>query len=79
MSLPILLGTCSICGGPVSLINGHTSCGRCAAVPEHQYGRLIPMRPVSNITYGACVIRSGEATSFRCIRGTYGCTQDHSR
>lgn len=43
-----VIGTCSECGGPVSLPMMHLrpepSCERCGAVAQNGYGPVIPMR-----------------------------------
>lgn len=48
----ITIGTCSICGGPVTVPyvwHGVTpptkQCEQCGAVPVDTYGPVIPMRP----------------------------------
>lgn len=44
------IGTCGICGGPVSIpaiwfgvVPPDASCERCGAVPKNQYGPVLPM------------------------------------
>lgn len=46
------IGTCSICGGPVTLpsvwlgiIPPTPTCASCGAIPAEPHGPLIPMRP----------------------------------
>jgi hypothetical protein len=41
-----IIGTCSICGGPVKThINGTKYCERCGAEEKCDYGPIIPMDP----------------------------------
>lgn len=48
----VVLGTCSLCGGPVcvpavwsSIIPPTPTCSRCGAVKADAYGEVIKMRP----------------------------------
>lgn len=52
-----ILGTCSICGGPVavdtvtwSVVPPTPKCLRCGAVPKQSFGEIIPMVPAPKIT-----------------------------
>ena len=51
------LGTCSVCGGPVTvptawwgLFPPTPCCENCGAVPEAAHGPIIPMRPTKTWT-----------------------------
>ena len=51
-----VVGTCSLCGGPVgvervfhSVIPPTPVCLRCGAIPAEAYGPTIPMRPVAPV------------------------------
>lgn len=49
-----IVGTCSICGGPVKIpalcVDPRPSCSRCGAVPAEAYGPVMKMIPVKTVT-----------------------------
>ncbi len=54
----MIIGTCSICGGPVTvpaawsgIIQPPPTCQSCGAVSAH-HGQIIEMRPVAPVKYG---------------------------
>lgn len=61
----VVLGTCSLCGGPVSvpavwhgIVPPKPRCEQCGAVKADEYGEVIKMRPAPQI-----VIKTTSTTS----------------
>ena len=54
-----ILGTCSICGGPVTVplvwhgvVPPTPRCATCGAVPQQAHGPIVPMQPGPHIVTG---------------------------
>jgi len=62
----MIIGTCSLCGGPVvipdtwyGVCRPIPSCERCGAIPKTTFGSVIEMTPV-NVTVSTSTGRAGE-------------------
>lgn len=65
MSNVFRIGTCGICGGPVSIpsvwfgtVPPDAACERCGARPKNQYGPVLPMEDARQYIMEAAELRT---------------------